>query len=350
MGCFDYSEHGFPFSKVQRINSLGLTFMNYDTELCDDREIKSDKFVIGHVTNYELVESEKEVKSPSRKKVNYLSLHTRHKSYNSIPRRVICDSLKARGISLVYIEVIRDMYDSVSTSIQTPAGITEPFPTLPWCMIFADDIVLAAETREEVSNKSDEWREALKGKGETEVSIDDTAGSLKWRAATAVLWDRNFPSKLKGKFYQTAIKPALLYGTECWSVKKIFQHKMKVTEMRMLRWTCGHTLMDRIRNQEFRDKLGRKIFDALVRRVESIIVDGKRGRGRPKRTWDEQIRVDLQELNLSADLTRDRSNWRRHIHYKMTMYPLCIPKSRRMTLTLTLTLSVATSVASANRG
>ena len=63
-------------------------------------------------------------------------------------------------------------------------------------MIFADDIVLVAETREEVSNKLDEWREALRGKGlrisrtkteylrwdfsgtspvgETEVSIDDT--------------------------------------------------------------------------------------------------------------------------------------------------------------------------------
>ena len=58
----------------------------------------------------------------------------------------------------------------------------------------------------------------------------------------------------------------------------------------------------------------RKNFDAPVRRVESIIVDGKRNRGRPKRTWDEQIRVDLQELNLSADLTRDRSSWRHHIH------------------------------------
>ena len=62
-------------------------------------------------------------------------------------------------------------------------------------MLFADDIVLVAETREEVSTKLDEWREALEGKelrisrtkteylhcdfsgtppvGEPEVSIDE---------------------------------------------------------------------------------------------------------------------------------------------------------------------------------
>ena len=78
---------------------------------------------------------------------------------------------------------------------------------------------------------------------------------------------------------------------------------------------CGHTLMDRIRNQEFRDKLGvapifekmhenilrwfglvqRKTFAAPMRRVKSIIVEAKRSRGKPKRTWDEQIKVDLHE-------------------------------------------------------
>ena len=148
-----------------------------------------------------------------------------------------------------------------------------------------------------------------------------------------MLYDRRFPSRLKGKFYRTTIKPTLLYRTECWPVKKIFEHKMEVAEMCMLRWMYGHTLLDRIRNQEFRDKLRvapisgkmrenrlrwfghvqRKTLAASVRSVKSIIVEGKSSRRRPERTWDEQIKVDLRELNLSEGLTKNRGNWRRHI-------------------------------------
>ena len=38
-----------------------------------------------------------------------------------------------------------------------------------------------------------------------------------------------------------AIRPAMLYGTECWAVKKQYVSKMNVAEMRMLRWMCGKT-------------------------------------------------------------------------------------------------------------
>ena len=37
--------------------------------------------------------------------------------------------------------------------------------TVPWCMLFTDDIVLVAETKEEANSKLEEWREALEGKG-----------------------------------------------------------------------------------------------------------------------------------------------------------------------------------------
>jgi len=38
---------------------------------------------------------------------------------------------------------------------------------------------------------------------------------LKWRRASGVLCDKKVPLKLKGKFYRTAVRPALLYGTKC---------------------------------------------------------------------------------------------------------------------------------------
>jgi hypothetical protein len=36
----------------------------------------------------------------------------------------------------------------------------------------------------------------------------------------------------------------------------------------------------------------------------------KSGRGRPKLTWDESIKRDLKEWNISNDLAMDRSAWR----------------------------------------
>ena len=149
-----------------------------------------------------------------------------------------------------------------------------------------------------------------------------------------MLCDKKFPSRLKGKFYRVAIRPVLLYGTECWPVKKVFEQSMDITEMRMLRWMCGHIKVDSIRNKEFREKLGvaplstkmrenklrwfgdvqRKTYDAPVRRIESTIVEGKRSGGRPRRTWEKQIKSDLHDLHLLKDLTRDRDSWRHLIH------------------------------------
>ena len=37
---------------------------------------------------------------------------------------------------------------------------------------------------------------------------------------------------------------------------KVFEQRMEVIEMRVLRWMCSNTMMDGIRNQEFREMLG----------------------------------------------------------------------------------------------
>ena len=60
------------------------------------------------------------------------------------------------------------------------------------------------------------------GEIDRDVNHHIEAGWIKWRVATAVLCDKKFSSRLKGKFYRTTIRPVLLYETKYWRVKKIF--------------------------------------------------------------------------------------------------------------------------------
>jgi hypothetical protein len=48
-----------------------------------------------------------------------------------------------------------------------------------------------------------------------DVSHRIKARRLKWHQASGVLCDLRVSLKLKGKFYRTVIRPAMLYGAEC---------------------------------------------------------------------------------------------------------------------------------------
>ena len=94
------------------------------------------------------------------------------------------------------------------------------------------------------------------GDVESDVIHRIQVGWMKWRAATGVLCDKRFPLRLKGKFYRTAIRPAMLYGSECCPTRVALVRKFEITEMRMLKWMCGGTMLDRIPNKLYREKLG----------------------------------------------------------------------------------------------
>jgi hypothetical protein len=89
-----------------------------------------------------------------------------------------------------------------------------------------------------------------------DVSHRIKADWLKWRQASGVLCDPRVPLKLKGKFYRTVIRPAMLYGVECWPTKRRHVQQLSVAEMRMLRWIYGHTRRDRVRNDDIHERLG----------------------------------------------------------------------------------------------
>ena len=142
------------------------------------------------------------------------------------------------------------------------------------------------------------------------------------------------PTRLKEKFYRIAIRPTMTYGAECWPIKKQDMHKMDVAESRMLRWMCGKTRKDKIKNECFREHLGvatiggkirktclrwfghvqRKSVMVPVRKSFAMKVDGlPSGRSGLKRTWMDVVQIYMKKCNLSEDLAEDRSQRRNEI-------------------------------------
>ena len=145
--------------------------------------------------------------------------------------------------------------------------------------------------------------------------------------------DRRMPVKLKGKVYKTVIRPAMLYGAETWATTKKQEKRIEVTEMRMLRWMCGVTRKDKIRNEHIRGttrvaQASKKITERrliwyghvmrrdgehILRKVLRADIPGKRKRGRPKTRWKDACQRDLKSTGLRAGEETDRAMWRRKI-------------------------------------
>ena len=160
----------------------------------------------------------------------------------------------------------------------------------PWCMLYADDIVLCGTKRDVVEKKLEEWRRAVEDRGlkinrkktvylrfnvdgkldgNSEINLQgqnlERVNTFKYQRMETWMrrWriEYNQDGKLeesigdsvrpKSKF-ETVVRPAMMYGAETWAVKKAQEKKLDVAEMKMLRWMSGVTRLDRIRSERIR--------------------------------------------------------------------------------------------------
>ncbi|KAK3532456.1 hypothetical protein QTP86_018454, partial [Hemibagrus guttatus] len=116
------------------------------------------------------------------------------KAYDRVPREELWYCMRKSGVAEKYVRVVQDMYERSRTVVRCAVGQTEEFnvevglhqgsalsPFLfaivmdqlseevrqesPWTMMFADDIVICSESREQVKENPERWRFALKRRG-----------------------------------------------------------------------------------------------------------------------------------------------------------------------------------------
>ena len=135
------------------------------------------------------------------------------------------------------------------------------------------------------------------------------------------------PRNLKIKIYRTIILPVVLYGCETWSLTLREKRRLRVFENMVLRRVFGPKRDEvtgewrRLHNKELRDlyslpnivrvvKSRRMRWVGHVARmgegigVHRVLVgkpEGKRPLGRPRRRWEDNIKMDLREVGVGGD-------------------------------------------------
>ncbi|KAK3526590.1 hypothetical protein QTP70_030730 [Hemibagrus guttatus] len=217
-------------------------------------------------------------------------LENLEKAYDRVPREELWYCMRKSGVAEKYVRVVQDMYERSRTVVRCAVGQTEEFnvevglhqgsalsPFLfamvmdqlseevrqesPWTMMFADDIVICSESREQVEENLERWRFALERRGmkvsrsKTEyMCVNEREGSgtvrlqgeevkkvqeFKYLGSTVQsngeCGKEKISARIKGKVYRTVVRAAMLYGLETVSLRKRQESELEVAELKMLR-------------------------------------------------------------------------------------------------------------------
>ncbi|KAK3534728.1 hypothetical protein QTP86_023977, partial [Hemibagrus guttatus] len=87
------------------------------------------------------------------------------KAYDRVPREELWYCMRKSGVAEKYVRVVQDMFERSRTVVSCQRRSEEVRQESPWTMMFADDIVICSESREQVEENLERWRFALERRG-----------------------------------------------------------------------------------------------------------------------------------------------------------------------------------------
>ncbi|KAJ4447245.1 hypothetical protein ANN_09249 [Periplaneta americana] len=225
-------------------------------------------------------------------------------------------------------------------------------------MIMSRDQNIVRNGNIKIGDLSFEEVEKFKYLGATVTNINDTREEIKRRinmgnacyySVEKVLSSSLLSKNVKVRIYKTVILPVVLYGCETWTLTLRDENRLRVFENKVLREIFGakrdevtgewrklhntelHALYsspDIIRNIKSRRLRwaghvacmgeSRNAYRVLVGRPK-----GKRSLGRPRRRWEDNIKMDLREVGYDGrdwiNLAQDRDRWRAYVRAAMNL-------------------------------
>lgn len=279
-------------------------------------------------------------------KTLYLGFIDLEKAFDKVPRRKLWKILRNRGVSAKITRIIQTIYENntnriiynnqKSETFKTSEGLRQGGGLSPILFItymdeiikeanktkkqvlvgyrnlqrikvdigaFADDIVLIANTQEELNERLNKWDEILNKFGMTmnkektkvmtigkeeniSIKIENTqleqiteykylgtiftqdgkmnrefderitkTTQLYYQINKTIINKKEISKKTKLNIYKTIYRPTLTFGCESWTLTAREKNKMAAMEMKYLRRVKGVTIMDKIRSSEIREEL-----------------------------------------------------------------------------------------------
>ena len=169
------------------------------------------------------------------------------------------------------------------------------------------------------------------GSSEIEIKKRIGQGRQVTRQLNGILWNTHIRQETKIRIYKTIVESIVTYGAEVWEMTESLRGKLLSMEMGFWRRCCRLTLMDKIRNNEIRERIGvgitiidtidakrlrwyghvcRMDEDRWPKRLMTWIPTQRRRRGRPRKTWKDGVTKAMSERNLQDEDWRDRKRWK----------------------------------------